>query len=338
MRPIALAALAIGMLSAAAAAQMPDPKQMSGMPLPVGDMAPGTVSVRVVKGTLSNILTNQPVVMTGTGTPITVKTNDSGRAEFTGLTPGMLVQVETTVDGDKIVSQQFEVPRAGGIRLMLVATDTALEKKAAGAQLPAQPGTVTLGDESRFVIEPGDDGLNVFNIFHIVNASSAPVQTAPLVFDLPNVAQNAALLDGSSPQAVVAGKRVTVSGPFAPGRTVVQFAYTVPFGRDALTLEQKLPADLPQVSVVAQKIGDMRLSSAQLSRQRDMTADQQTYIFAQGPAVKAGETVALNLSGLPHEATWPRNVALTLAAVILLAGAWGTIRARPSELHGDAAV
>ena len=31
-------------------AQMPDPKQMSGVPLPTGDIPAGTVTVRVVRG------------------------------------------------------------------------------------------------------------------------------------------------------------------------------------------------------------------------------------------------------------------------------------------------
>ncbi len=91
-----------------------------------------------------------------------------------------------------------------------------------------------LGDQSRFVFEIGDDGLNVFNIMEIVNTARTPVQpSSPVVFDLPEVAQGAGMLDGSSPQAVAGGKRVTVNGPFAPGSTLVQFAYTVPFGSSA---------------------------------------------------------------------------------------------------------
>ena len=34
--------------------QMPDPKQISGMPLPVPDVQIGTVTVRVIKGQLTN--------------------------------------------------------------------------------------------------------------------------------------------------------------------------------------------------------------------------------------------------------------------------------------------
>ena len=59
--------------------------------------------------------------------------------------------------------------------------------------------------------------------------SSAPVQPVkPLVFELPALTRAApALLEGSSPQAKVAGRRVEIAGPFAPGNTIVQVALHV---------------------------------------------------------------------------------------------------------------
>ena len=64
---------------------------------------------------------------------------------------------------------------------MLVATDAALEKKAADdrklAEGPPVSGVVVIGGESRFVIEVGDDALNVFNLLQIVNSAKRPVQT-----------------------------------------------------------------------------------------------------------------------------------------------------------------
>ena len=48
---------------------MPDPKQMSGRPLPVGDLPVGTVTVRVVRGSMTNVVANQAVELTGAGAP-----------------------------------------------------------------------------------------------------------------------------------------------------------------------------------------------------------------------------------------------------------------------------
>lgn len=331
---------------AAQGAQMPDPKAMSGMPLPVPDVPVGTVTARVIRGALTNPLPGQTVELSGPGVSKTAKTDDAGRATFSGLVPGTRAKAAVVVDGERVESQEFDVPAAGGIRMMLVVTDAAIEKKAAEdralAKSPPVSGVVVLGEQSRFVLEVGDDALNVFNILQIVNTAKRPVQTqGPLVFELPSGASGAGMMEGSAPNGVAAGNRVTVTGPFAPGNTMIQFAYSVALGSDEITLVQKLPAQMTQVSVVAQKIGGMALSSPQLTERREMAADGQNYIVGQGGAVRAGETVTLTLSGLPHRSAWPKNVAMLLAVVILAAGAWGATRgtatpqqsARRGQLH-----
>jgi len=299
----------------------------------------GTVTVRVIRGALTNPLPGQPVELTVAGTQKTAKTDDAGRATFSGLAPGSRAKAVVVVDGERVESQEFEVPAAGGMRMMLVATDAAIEKKAAEdrvlAQSPAVSGTVVLGEQSRFVLEVGDDSLNVFNLLQIVNTAKRPVQTrGPVVFELPDGAGSAGILEGSAPNGIAAGRRVTITGPFAPGNTMIQFAYSIPLGSEAITIAQRMPLQLTQVSVVAQKIGNMQLSSAQVSEKREMAADGQTFLVGQGGAVRAGDTVTLTLSGLPYRAAWPKNVALLLAGIILAAGAWGATRgggtARPS--------
>jgi hypothetical protein len=313
-------------------AQMPDPKQMSGRPLPVGDLPVGTVTVRVVRGSMANVIPNQPVELSAGSTPTTAKTNEQGRAEFPGLRPGTTVRAATTVDGERIESQEFTVPSSGGIRVALVATDPASQPRAGegqSAQGPAQRGTVVLGEQSRFVIEMGDEALSVFYILEVLNTAPVAVQPSePLVFELPVNAQSAGALQGSAAQTTVSGTRVTVTGPFAAGSTLVQFGYSLPITGATLTLEQKLPVALNQFSVMAQKVGAMQLQSPQIGEHRDMPVQGQTFIVGKGPAVPAGGTLALSFSGLPHQPVWPRNVALTLAVVILLGGVWGSMRRR----------
>jgi len=311
---------------------MPDPKAMSGIPLPVADIPVGTVTARVIRGALTNPLAGRTVELIGAGGVLkTAQTDAAGRATFSDIAPGTRVKAVVVVDGERVESQEFAVPAAGGTRLMLVTTDAAMGKKAAEdrqlAAAPAVQGSVVFGEQSRFVIEVGDDALNVFNILQIVNTSKRPVATdGPLVLDLPEGATGAGMLDGSTPNAVVAGHRVTVTGPFAPGNTLVQFGYSVPLGRDEITLAQRLPAQLTQLAVIAQKIGGMQLSSPQITERREMAAEGHNYIVGQGGAVKAGDTVTLKFTGLPHRATWPRNVALLVSTAILAAGAWGAMR------------
>lgn len=307
--------------------QMPDPKQLSGQPLPVTDLSPGTVVVRVVRGQMTNVLQGQIVTLTVNGQAKTLTTDESGHAQFDGLPVGAQAQATVTVTGEKIDSQSFNVPAAGGIRLVLVATDPEAEKKAADdaklAHLPPIDGVVVLGDQSRFVVEVGDDALNVYNILPILNTAKRSVQThGPLVFDLPADAKGVGLLDGSTQQAVVSGNRVVVTGPFAPGTTLLQFAYMIPLGSGSITLAETMPAPMSQFALVAQKAGDMQLSSPQLDQQREMSADGQTFIGGQGRSLKAGDTLTLTFRGLPHRPLWPRNTALVLAAAMLIGGIW----------------
>jgi hypothetical protein len=325
--------LAAGAAAQQAGPQMPDPRQMSGVPLPTGELPVGTITVRLIRGSLSNPLRGQRVEIIG-DLQASSTTNESGRAEFPNLRPGATIKATAVIDGEKLESQQIQVPSAGGIRVMLVATDPEAEKRAEQdrqlARGPSQRGTVVLGDQSRFVFEFGDDGLNVFNIVQILNTARVPVEpVTPLSFELPPGAEQAALLEGSSPLAAVAGGQVDVRGPFPPGMTLVQFAYTMPHG-DELTIRQVVPAQLAQLTVVAQKVGEMQLVSSQLAQQREMNSEGRTYILGRGPAIAAGGAVEFRFTGLPHAATWPRNVALALAVLILGGGAWISVRGRYS--------
>ena len=103
--------------------QMPDPKQMSGIPRPVDDLPNGAVSVRLIRGELSNNIADHPVELHVGSKVITVKTDEGGRAQFDDLTPGATVKAVAVVDGERLESQEFPAPAQGGIRLMLVATD-----------------------------------------------------------------------------------------------------------------------------------------------------------------------------------------------------------------------
>src|SRR5476651_1156747 len=137
--------------------QMPDPKQMAGIPRPVDDLPNGAVSVRLIRGSLSNNITGHDVQLRVGGKTLTVKTDENGRAEFKDLiagTAGATVKATADVDGEHLESQEFPAPTRGGIRLMLVATDP---NKKATPEAPAVSGAVVIGDQSRFVIQPREE-------------------------------------------------------------------------------------------------------------------------------------------------------------------------------------
>ena len=329
-RAIYAALAAIFLIASSAAAQMPDARQMSGIPRPDPQLATGTVTVRVARGSFANPVDSLTVDLIAGSSPKQATTNAEGRAEFTGIAPGTRLKASAVVAGEKLESQEFAMPASGGVRLALIAVDPSDQSSTAAPSapsVPAQPGEVVLGEDTRFVLEMGEDGLNVFYVLQLRNDASAPVQPGKaLVFELPEDARGAGLMEGSSPLAKLSGRRLEISGPFPPGDTLVQVGFTVPFGDAKITIEQPLPVSLRHVAVVAEKAGEMQLSSPQVRDQQDMPANGKLYIAGRGPAVDANQTLTLIFTGLPHHSTWPRDIALGLAVLILAGGAWSAFR------------
>jgi len=308
--------------------QMPDPKQMSGIPRPVDDLPTGSISVRLIRGALSNNITEFPVQLHIGSKTTTVKTDDGGRAQFDHLTPGATVKASADVDGEHLESQEFAVPAQGGIRLMLVATDRAkAAEEAAAAAGPAITGEVTLTNQSRIVMEPADEVVTLYYLLDISNPSKSPVNPSkPFVFDMPRAAVGTTLMEGSSKLATVSGTRVRVLGPFPPGHTVVQVGCQLPAGGGEVNVAQKFPANLDQLAVVVKKVGGATVKSPQFERQQEFPADNEVYIASTGKAVPAGQEITIDFAGLPHHSSSPRWIALSLAAAIIVAGAFAARR------------
>src|SRR5262249_13332902 len=155
---------------------MPDPREMSGIPRPVDDLPNGAISVRLIRGQLSNNITNHPVELHAGRKMRTVKTDESGRAQFNEAPPGSTVKATADVDGEHLESREFPAPTRGGIRLMLVATDKSKPSKPAGqAEIPAPTGAITIGTKSRVVLQPNDEVVEIFYLLDLSNTASTAV-------------------------------------------------------------------------------------------------------------------------------------------------------------------
>ena len=316
---------------------MPDPSAIAGTPLPAPELGRGILTVRVVRERMGNNVAGQDVTLTVGENKRTIKTDAQGRAQFDGLSVGANVQVTAVVDGETLTSQQFAMPGNGGIRIALIAgiaAAKAAEKSAAeaAAKEPARPGVVEIGPESRIILEYQDDNLTIFYLLEIVNNARTPIDIGgPLLIQLPTGAAGASMMQGSSPRASALGDILTITGPFAPGKTVAQVGFSLPQATESMTIEQKWPVALGQVFVGIEKIGNMQVSSPQLTDTREMNSDGQPFIMATGPRLNAGDTLVLNLTGLPAHSHWQRNVALAAAVLIFSIGAWFAVS--PGKAH-----
>jgi hypothetical protein len=147
------AALALLLFGGLASAQpmMIDPSKMSGIPRPDPQVPPGTITVRVIRGDLSNRVFDHPVeLLDGDGKVVKTEKTDgeAGRATFSGLSGGPFVA--RVKDGDEVLtSQPIELVPNAGTRVMLVfKAPGAAEKPAEGEAPPQMPAVVARPDGS----------------------------------------------------------------------------------------------------------------------------------------------------------------------------------------------
>jgi hypothetical protein len=118
MRQVAIGvALALATLAPRVQAQ---PAFAIGHPLPAADLDHGTVSVRVIAGSVGEPVTDAEVTLVVAGKPQVAHTDSAGRAFFKELPPGTKVKA-TIMGADKqeVASDEFAVPASGGIKVML---------------------------------------------------------------------------------------------------------------------------------------------------------------------------------------------------------------------------
>jgi hypothetical protein len=142
------------------------------------------------------------------------------------------------------------------------------------------------------------------------------------VIVLPAGASGAGMLEGSSPLAVAQGDRIRISGPFPPGTTSVQVGYRYRYTGETATFAQPWPAAFEQLFVAAEKVAGLQMSSPQFQQQQEATAGGAPFLMATGGRLNAGDTLTIDLAGLPHHDPTLRNVGLAVGVFILAAGFW----------------
>lgn len=128
---LAVVALVFGAAPLRAQPMMTNPAQMSGIPRPDPQVPAGTVTVRLIRGSLANNLPGQTVTLVPAGKEapaLAQKTDAQGRATFAGLSPGTY-EARADVDGEALASQPIEVDAATGVRVMLVFAQSVAEQQ-----------------------------------------------------------------------------------------------------------------------------------------------------------------------------------------------------------------
>lgn len=328
-----------------AAQDMPAPELIHGKAIPARELADGTVTVRVVREAIGNNIPNQVVTIQIDGKAVTARTDELGRAEFKGLPRDTALRAEATVDGESLVSEPFQAPAQGGLRVILVAgiAEAAerrqVEEEKARTAAPVR-GVVTLGGNTRIIGQFQNDALFLFYQLDIVNSARAPVDTGgPFEFELPRRAAGAALMDGSPKEATINGRYLVVSGPFPPGITTVNVQFQLKYAGADTTIEQVWPLAVEQVPVFIERVGNLTLTSPQLQQAGERAGnDGRPFAAAVSQNLAAGTTLTIQLSNLPAHNRLPAFIAIGLACVLLGLGVWLSVTAPTGTASREALV
>ena len=114
---IALGVATLAIQPAVAHAQIAD---AIGKPLPSKDLPAGTISVRVVAGSIANPVVGTDVTLVVNGTPRVARSDAAGRAQFPGVPAGAKVRAKVQ-DEDKadVTSDEFEIDPQMGAKVLL---------------------------------------------------------------------------------------------------------------------------------------------------------------------------------------------------------------------------
>ena len=199
--------------------------------------------------------------------------------------------------------------------------------------MPARPGVVEIGPESRIIIEYQDDNLTVFYLLEVLNNARTPIDIGgPLLIRLPTGAAGASMMQGSSPHASAQGRHADDHRSVPAGQDDRAGRILAAAGRRELHLAADLAGGAGAgLRRRRRRSATCRSSSPQLTDMREMNSDGQSFIMATGGRLNAGDTLVLNLTGLPAHSNTPRNAALIAALIMFAVGAWFALS--PAKAH-----
>ncbi|WP_428268057.1 hypothetical protein [Haliangium sp.] len=226
-------------MPAGPAAGMPDPRQMSGISRPQQGDPPGQLTIRVVRGQMSDNVPDHPVELIGYGsdgsiTRLSQRTDAGGRAVFSDLVSDKVAyyaltvlprQVGATTVYDRLRSSAIMMPPQVGMRLML-AGEVATSGKPAVEDLERDRPGLGQPDAGQAVVEIfGQIGsVRALSLFEVTDGAPRQVAQARITAGRPTQVQGE--VGAGEPQNGMAGGTLAVSVARAAGQRSVPVAGT----------------------------------------------------------------------------------------------------------------
>ena len=315
--------LGIGLVSLALAssvAAQPDPSQMSGLPLPDGELPDGTISVRVIRGQLTNNVQDHPVDL-HQGDIVTDRHHRCQR-------PGDVSHAESRcrgICGDRARRPAYPVPAVRGTRARWCAPHARGRGRSDGA---CATGGAGIRDIWERIVDPDRAGRgNRRGLLPARRAQYGPgagrAGGADCLRTCRRGRSRPPCCRDRRPGRSRRDRASSCPDRFPPGVTPLRVGYVLPYTSGSLVVSQRFPANLEALVMMVEKWGAMDVASKQISRRGDLSVAESggtPYLLAGGPLIPAGEPLAFELTGLPHHNRMPTNLALVIAVGMLAIG------------------
>ena len=333
LRAGAVARACAGAPFAHRAARCRIPRQMSGVPLPVPDAAGRHRDrARRPRPDLEHPCPDRRSSSTGAGAPKTAKTDDAGPRDVQRPADRHARQGDgrrSTASASSRRSSPCRPP--GGVAADAAWRPTPRSRRRRPPTRSSAQGPARHRHRRARRAEPlrhRDRRRRPERLQHPADrqhARSAGRDGGPLVFELPDGRGGAGMMEGSTPSASRRRQQGddhrSVRARATPSSSSPIRCRSAPSDRRS---RRSAGAD-------GSSCGGRRRRSATCScrrrrspRQREMTADGQTFIVGRAARCAPATRWRFTLTGLPHRPSWPRNLALLLAGAD--PGDWGVVR------------
>ena len=175
--------------------------------------------------------------------------------------------------------------------------------------MPARPGAVVFGPDTRIVLEFQDDKPTFFYLFSVVNNARTPVDPGkPLVLDLPADGRSGvARVRAASPIARMQDRRLTLDRSVSAGTDARSRWPSACRSPRTLRIEQAWPAAVEGALVAAEKVGaprhDVAAADGACAR---ASRTGKSFVMGTAGRLAEGQPLTLEFTGLPAPPAWPR--------------------------------
>jgi hypothetical protein len=254
------------------------------------------------------------------------KTDGTGATRFTGVGGETEVGVAAVMnhDGQRIASQAFGIPKSGGVRVEL----RALERT-------ADPSVITLGADSRIILQQREDGVSILEMLVLENRSNKLFDPGAggVEIPLPSDFVGAEVIDGERKVEIRKGVGVAVYGQIAPVQSrmatrdrrspdEVRFGFVLPTHGSTLDFEQPMPRGIGEFTFITDQIPGLVIESDQISGRQERESGGKKFWLMLGKAIPPGGTLRFTARGLPAPDDTGRTVAGVLALAIIAGAAF----------------